>query len=244
MKKLILFWVLLVSLIFPNAFAQHINLVGSTAKIMKEMNLSAVLSLDTISNRKHLYAIGAVKNLQGEVLIVDGKALVAELDQNRLPRWVSTWDRELIFLVSANVNSWNKIMLDIPIRNRAELEAVVFKEAEKLGLDTSGGFPFRVKVKADTIQAHIAFLRPETIAYFTPQGKKQDDFPILLTNKPVRIIGFAGTTAGGRFAMPAMPSRAASNMHMHYLTADESEAGHIEELNFQGKWQLCLPMKQ
>lgn len=235
---------LLVGLSISKSFAQQINLVGSTAKIMIERELSASLSLDTITNRKHLYAIGAVENLQGEVLIVNGQPLVAELNQNRQPRWVSTWDRNLIFLVSANVNSWNKIMLDVPIHNRKELEAVIFAEAEKLGLDISGGFPFRVKVKADTIQAHIAFLRPETIANFSPLGKKQDDYPILLTDEPVRIIGFAGTTAGGRFAMPAMPGRTASNMHIHYLKADESEAGHIEELNFQGKWQLCLPMKK
>lgn len=244
MKNILLFLGLFLVCQFPEAFAQEIRLTGSTAKIMKERDLSASLALDTLSDRKHLYAIGAVENLQGEVLIVNGKPLIAELDQNRTPRWVSTWDRNLIFLVSANVASWNKITLDIPIHNRKELEAVILAEAEKLGLDTSGGFPFRVKVKTDTIHAHIAFLRPETIVNFTPQGKKQDDFPLLLSNEPVRIIGFAGTTAGGRFAMPAMPGRESSNMHMHYLKADESEAGHIEELNFQGKWQLCLPMKK
>ncbi|MFC3416779.1 acetolactate decarboxylase [Algoriphagus hitonicola] len=243
MYKQLVLTSIFIGIFLSQVAAQEIKLIGSTANIMKEKNLSANLSLDSLKGRKHMYAIGAVENLQGEVLIIDGKPIVAELDDNRQPIWTSTWNRDLIFLVSAEVSQWRKIKLDQPISNRMELEKVIFDYAQKEGLDLVNGFPFRVKVKARKIQAHIAYLRPESILEFSPQVKKQDDYPLKLIEESVFIIGFAGETAGGRFAMPGMPGREASNMHMHYVKPGLKEAGHIEDLEFEGVWQLCLPLK-
>ncbi|WP_332914378.1 acetolactate decarboxylase [Algoriphagus boritolerans] len=199
--------------------------------------------MDTISIRKFLYGIGAVEDLQGEVLIVNGKPIVSELDKNRNPVWTETWDRKLIFLVSAPVQNWKKIKIDRPVANRKEFEAIVFEYAQKEGLDVENGFPFRVKLIVKEIQAHIAYLRPETAQNFSPHGKKADDFPIDLENEPVRIIGFAGKTAGGRFAMPAMPGREASSLHMHFISLDFSRSGHVEDLKIEAIWQLCYRIK-
>lgn len=227
-----------------NSEAQQLSLTGSTANIMLKKDLSATLDLDTISNRKFLYGIGAIKNLQGEVLIVNGKPLVSELDENRQPVWTETWDKKMIFLVSAPVQNWRKIKISQPIANRKELEAVIFEEAKKAGLDVENGFPFRIRLIASEVQSHIAFLRPETVQNFTPQGKKNDDYPLVLENEALRIIGFAGQTAGGRFAMPAMPGREASRMHMHFVSPDFTRSGHVEDLKIQKTWQLCLPMNK
>lgn len=109
---------------------------------------------------------------------------------------------------------------------------------------TARGFPFRIRAKVAHIQAHIAFLRPETVVNFSPQGKKQDDYPLTLNDQNVWIMGFAGKTAGGRFAMPAMGNNPASELHMHYICSDKEEAGHIEDLVISGTWQLCLPLTE
>lgn len=109
---------------------------------------------------------------------------------------------------------------------------------------TARGFPFRIKAKVAHIQAHIAFLRPETVVNFSPQGKKQDDYPLTLNDQNVWIMGFAGKTAGGRFAMPATGNNPASELHMHYICSDKEEAGHIEDLVISGTWQLCLPLTE
>ncbi|MCH7406341.1 acetolactate decarboxylase [Belliella aquatica] len=225
--------------------AQNIQLIGSTAQIMKEKNLSANIDLDTITNRKFLYAIGAMENLQGEIIVFNGKPLYAGLDENRLPYWEQTFDKKAIFLVRSNVDAWHKtVFRDDPISNRQELTKIIMREASKAGLDTVGGFPFRIRAKADQIQAHIAFLRLETVTNFTPQGKKQDDYPLALEDQNVWIIGFAGKTAGGRFAIPAMGNNPASELHMHYIRTDKEEAGHIEDLVINGIWQLCLPLRK
>lgn len=225
--------------------AQEIQLIGSTAQIMKEKNLSANIDLDTITNRKFLYGIAAIENLQGELIIFNGKPLYAGLNKDRQPYWEQTFDKKAIFLVRSNVDAWHKtVFRDDPISNRQELTKIIMHEAAKAGLDTIGGFPFRIRTKADHIQAHIAYLSPETVANFTPQGKKQDDYPLTLDDQNVWIIGFAGKTAGGRFAMPAMGNNPASELHMHYIRSDKEEAGHIEDIVISGTWQLCLPLKK
>ncbi|MCL6259149.1 acetolactate decarboxylase [Aquiflexum sp. TKW24L] len=238
--------ILLLSLtIFPLlSQAQSIQLIGSTAQIMKEKNLSANIDLDTITDRKFLYAIGAMENLQGEIIVFNGKALYAGLDKDRQPYWEQTYDKKAIFLVRSNVAAWQKTIFTEPISDRHELTKIILREAGKAGLDTVGGFPFRIKAKVDHIEAHIAFLRPETVADFSPMAKKQDDYPLELNNQNVWIIGFAATTAGGRFAMPAMGNNPPSQLHMHYIRNDREEAGHIEDLIIKGTWQLCLPIKQ
>ncbi|UJP66143.1 acetolactate decarboxylase [Mongoliitalea daihaiensis] len=241
MKKYFILSLLLVPFV---AQAQQIELIGSTAQIMKENNLSANINLDTITNRKFLYAIGAMENLQGEIIVFNGKPLYAGLDENRQPYWEQTFDKKAIFLVRSNVAAWHKtVFKDVPISNRQELTKIIMQEASKAGLDTVGGFPFRIRAKADHIQAHIAYLRSETITNFTPQGKKKDDYPLTLEDQNVWIIGFAGKTAGGRFAMPAMGNNPASELHMHYIRNDKQEAGHIEDLIINGTWQLCLPIQ-
>ncbi|MGY6523382.1 MAG: acetolactate decarboxylase [Mongoliitalea sp.] len=241
MKNFLVFSLLFMALAVN---AQEIQLIGNTAQIMKERNLSANIDLDTISNRKFLYAIGAMENLQGEIVVFNGKPLYAGLDENRNPYWEETFDKKAIFFVRSNVDAWQKtVFREEPISNRHELTEIIMREAAAAGLDIEGGFPFRIRAKANHIQAHIAYLTPETIADFTPQGKKQDDYPLTVENQNVWIIGFAGKTAGGRFAMPSIGNNAASQLHMHYIKSDKEEAGHIEDLVIKGPWQLCLPLK-
>ncbi|MBT8254329.1 MAG: hypothetical protein KJN68_10175, partial [Bacteroidia bacterium] len=42
-------------------------------KTIMSGNIQPVLSLDSLSNYKNLYALGAVENLKGEIQIFDGK---------------------------------------------------------------------------------------------------------------------------------------------------------------------------
>lgn len=155
------------------------------------------------------------------------------------------FEKKVIFLIRSNVNACGKtVFRDAPIINRQELTDIILREASKAGLYTVVGFPFRIRAKVDHIQAHIAFLKPETVANFSPQGKKQEDYPLTLDDQNVWITGFAGRTAGARFNMPAMGNNPASELHMHYIRADKEEAGHIEDLVITGTWQLCLPLTE
>jgi len=241
MKKLI---TLLFIVLGQQVYAQNLQLVGSTAQMIKNFDLSANIDFDTLSNTENLYGIGAIENLQGEMTIINGKPYVATWSKDNQAQIEQTFNKNGIFLVSANVKEWKEIEINQKFNDKSELLAYVLKQAEKNDLDVDGGFPFRIETKVDHIRAHISFISEATIQNFSPQAKKADDHRVIIENEDVEIIGFAGHQAGGRFAMPAMPNRPASKMHIHFLTADQKKIGHIEDLKILQKAVLYLPQFQ
>ena len=51
-----------------------VKVVGAMKNVMRKGQLFGTITLDTIANKKHLYGLGPVEFLTGELLIVDGKA--------------------------------------------------------------------------------------------------------------------------------------------------------------------------
>jgi len=242
MKKTISIMVLLTLVsLAKSQNRMDVKLVGNTNQIMKMYDLHANINPDTIKNKINLFGIGAAENLQGEMMILDGKPYYAGLTQDRKPYLDNTFNKNLIFLVSMNVPKWRSQKITKPISSKDELIAYIFSQAAKNGIDTNSAFPFLIKGKVKTIKAHIAYLKDEHIHKFSPQIKKQDDYPILLENKEVTILGFASTDAGGLFAMPQMGNKAASKMHIHFISKDKKYFGHIEDLLFIKGLKLYFP---
>lgn len=237
MKKLILLFIL----IAPPLAAQNLQLVGNTAQIMRNYDLSANIDFDTLSNTENLYGIGAIENLQGEMTIIDGKPYVATWSENNQAQIEQTFDKKGIFLVSAKVEEWHQIKINQEIKDKSELIAYVLEQGKKYDLDVDGGFPFRIETNVDHIRAHISFISKSTVQNFSPQAKKAEDHRVIVENEDVEIMGFAGNQAGGRYAMPAMGNRPASKMHIHFLSADKKKIGHIEDLTILKEAVLYLP---
>lgn len=218
-----------------------VNLVGNTNQIMKMKDLHANINPDTISNKKHLYAIGAAENLQGEMMVIKGKPYFTGLTTDRKPLIEKTFNKKMIFMVSANISKWESQKITKHIASKDELIQIVFEAASKHGIDTTSGFPFMIKGNVKSLKGHIAFLKDEHIGNFSPQVKKDDDYPVLVENKKIQVLGFASTDAGGRFAMPAIGTKAASKMHIHFISKDESSFGHVEDLSFDEEIKLYFP---
>lgn len=220
----------------------NIELIGSTEQIMKKGDLSANIDLSIKEFSKNSFGIGAIENLQGEMIVFQGKSIYSGLDEKRNPLWLKTQNKKAIFFVKSEVKKWKKIKMPTSVQNRLELYETINKEAIKLNLDTLDGFVFKAIAHVNSLHAHIAFLRKETIENFSPAGKKNDDFPLELKNQTIDLIGFAGKNAAGRFAMPSMGNNLGSNMHFHYISRNKLEAGHVEQINIKENWTLYLPI--
>ena len=51
-----------------------VYVVGAMKNVMWEGQLFGTIDLDTLSNKEHLYGLGPVEYLSGELLIIDGKS--------------------------------------------------------------------------------------------------------------------------------------------------------------------------
>ncbi|HRI80769.1 MAG TPA: hypothetical protein PLR06_14660 [Cyclobacteriaceae bacterium] len=49
-----------------------LRVVGKMRKVMQVGDLSVAVNLDTISNKSHLYGVGPLDSLRGEIMLLDG----------------------------------------------------------------------------------------------------------------------------------------------------------------------------
>ena len=56
------------------ATAPQVKIVGQMKDVMKKGKLFGNINLDTIENKEHLYGLGPIEYLTGEILIIDGKS--------------------------------------------------------------------------------------------------------------------------------------------------------------------------
>jgi acetolactate decarboxylase len=55
---------------------------GAMRNVMQKGDLSNTIYLDTISNKQHLYGLGPLEGLKGELLIIDGKSYISSVNEN------------------------------------------------------------------------------------------------------------------------------------------------------------------
>jgi len=71
-------WASVLFFFWSNASAQevvnYVKVVGAMKEVMWKGKLSGTIDLDTLSNKQHLFGLGPVEYLAGEILIIDGKA--------------------------------------------------------------------------------------------------------------------------------------------------------------------------
>jgi acetolactate decarboxylase len=65
--------------------------------MLQKGDLSACIYLDALSEIPHLYAIGPIEGLKGEITVYDGQSSIATIER-ALPTMSSSWEHGAIFL--------------------------------------------------------------------------------------------------------------------------------------------------
>jgi hypothetical protein len=92
----------------------------------------AVLDLRTLKGTSHLWGLGALGGLTGEITIADGLSLLARVGTNRSIQVTESYDGDATICVWAEVPSWQTTPVPPDIRTYSELEAALTQ-----------GLPFR-----------------------------------------------------------------------------------------------------
>lgn len=72
--------------------SNQVKLVGEMKNVMWKGELYGSINLDTISNKTHLFGLGPVENLAGEILIIDGKSYKSTVASNTTMNVEETYD--------------------------------------------------------------------------------------------------------------------------------------------------------
>ena len=66
----------------PQAESFKVEYAGALMNVMHKGDISAKDDLRDLSSQKHLFALGAVEDLQGEILVLDGKPIISYVEVN------------------------------------------------------------------------------------------------------------------------------------------------------------------
>ena len=208
-----------------------VKIVGAMKNVMWKGELAAVIHLDTIKNKIGLYGLGPIDYLRGELMIVDGKSYVSRVLSDSTMKLEETFDVQAPFFVYANNSNWTEEILGDDINGIKDLENYI-SEATK---NKNRPFVFKLTGRIDEATIHIQNLA-EGSTVSSPEEAHRGQVNYHLGKSEVEIVGFFSTAHQGIF------THHDSYLHMHLITSDKMQMGHLDEVLFtKGEMKLFLP---
>jgi acetolactate decarboxylase len=238
MKQLIQTFLLVLLGQYALAQAPQVMYKGKMSKIGQERRVDGEILVDTIQG-KHLYAVGPVEDLRGEIIVWDGKPFVAAIMENQKP-YVQKDVKPLkaIFLVYADVQQWDTLVLKNNIGSLGDLQKNITEAAYQHGTDTTTAFPFLLFGKVKEGSGHIMF-KDSSVKTVTPDALKAANHKNEFKNQNAQMVGFYSQHHQTIF------THHDSFLHIHYRMANKYQAGHLDMVAFDQTEpvKLLLPHK-
>ena len=207
--------------------------IGAQRETIMNGKLASALDLNTLTGRLHLYGVGPIEQLRGEVTIADSRPALARVTADGKVSVTESFDTGMPFFVWAEVPRWMEMPIPAEIRSYQDLERFVPQAAAAAGLDADKPLPFLVTGREDLIEFHI--LNRIGGPPHNMEEHKKIQIVFELARVEAMIVGFHSTRHRGIF------TPGDSNIHIHFQTLDNSKSGHIQKLEVGDGTTLCLP---
>lgn len=211
----------------------EVKVTGAMKNVMMKGDLSAHIDIDTLQ-KQHLYGLGPVAQLKGEIMILDGKVFSTEKHATQL---VSTEDKisKAALLVYSHVAQWKAVTLKTTIKNYVALEKLVEATAKTSGYDIEIPFAFKIEASPQILSFHVIDWKDGTV--HTMENHKQFAYSGKLKNEKVWLLGFYSTHHQGVF------THHTTYMHVHMMDEKTKTVGHLDELELNGTVTIYLPVQ-
>ena len=212
-------------------FVNEVKIVGQMKNVMWKGELYGNIDLDTIANKEHLYGLGPVEYLAGEILIIDGKCYKSTVVHNNKMEVEETFNIKAPFFGYANISNWSEQSLPDSILTIDQLEKYLYKKSE----NSKSPFLFKLKGEVKKVTFHIVNL-PKGSKVSSPDEAHKGLMKFKLRNEKIEIIGFFST------AHKTIFTHHDTFLHMHLISLDRKKMGHIDDVFFKkGSFKICLP---
>lgn len=211
-----------------------VKTVSAMKPVMMGEDLSAHVSLDTLTQLPHLYAVCPLNRLQGEVTIIDGKIYKSTVNSKGQIETSRTFEGKAPFMVYTQVDRWIPIKVSALIQSENELQALIEKVAKEHGIDTESAFPFKVEGKFDTVRFHI-ISKPLKEKKHSHELHDKAKKHFIETSIKGTLVGFFSKHHQGVF------THRGSFTHVHFLDQMESMTGHLENITVDSELTIWIP---
>lgn len=204
-----------------------VGVYGAMRNIMQDGNLSAAVSLDTL-DRSHLYALGPVAGLQGEIAVLDGRVYTAQKEGAGVD--TSSISPAAAMLVYSRVKRWVEVLLSNSAADLAAVQSAIEAVAARQGIDLEKPFAFRIE---GGISGRSHLIHWEEGTEHTMDNHKQ--FALTAAIDAPMLIGFYSRHHAGVFTHHSSP------LHMHVVNPQTGYVGHVDELRLGADARIFLP---
>lgn len=221
--------------VFPQdsrSTSYEVHHIGAMRKVMREGDLTGTIELQKLARMPHLYALGPLENLRGEVTIWDSMPSISSIDQGKI-KISETLQDKACFLVYASVKEWRSIPFPETIDDEKTFEAWLGKIAVEQGIQVNRPFPFLIKDTPRKVQFHI--VNKMDNSPHSPEKHEAIKVKFTLDKTACQMLGFYSDSHHGVF------THHDSNIHMHVITSDKKQSGHVESVQFSRDAMLLLP---
>ena len=206
---------------------------GALKDIMHKGDISAKINLSFFEEKNHIYALGAIENLKGEIQIFNSKPFNTIVIDNTLT-FDNSFKNKATLLVYASVEKWNKIIIPENISTYTKFEEYIENTARINHINTDEPFPFLIEGTAQSFNWHVIDWKDDDM-HHTHEKHKTSGLYGTINNSQVEMLGFYSNAHHTIF------THHTTNMHIHVKTADGEVAGHVDDMILGKEMILKLP---
>ena len=188
----------------------------------------ALIQIDEVLDQPGLVAVGAAENLDGEITIYDGTAILTRA-RSAGPLTVTLDTGTNVgaaYLTTSAVDAWQDVTVDRDLDPKA-FEQFLASTAEAGGIDLSKPFPFVVKGHVAGLRAHVVKgacpMRPGAVI-----GEDQKPWVYEpLDRVAATVVGFRAAESVGNLTHPG------TTLHAHaiFQVDGANVTGHVERMS-------------
>lgn len=228
-QKTFLLFSLLIGL-SSKAQNSSVNVTGAMKSVMMKVELEGTISLDSLAH-KGVYGLGPIEFLRGELLLLDGKIFNSSVGPGNSMQVEKIESVKAPFFVYAEVSKWKLVSLPTSVNSLKSLEDFL----DKLTPKNAEAFPFLLKGEINSADIHIVNL-PKGRKVSSPKEAHLGLTDYNLKDRKVEMLGFFSRKHQTIF------THHDTFIHLHLITQDEKEMGHLDEVDFDPKnLKLYLP---
>lgn len=207
---------------------------GELRDVLREGQTQGRVEL-SLAQHPGCYGIGAIEGLAGEVVVLDGDVSVSRAaSPSRVePATGPRAGERATLLALADVESWSVHPMEA-VADMDAFEVALHTAAATVGKDPREPLVFVAEGRLATLDAHVL----NGSCPFASPAPEHEPYRARLEGVDVTLVGVLADGAEGVLTHHGRTS------HVHVLTQDEQPlAAHVDELCFQGGFNLLLPRR-
>jgi alpha-acetolactate decarboxylase len=214
----------------PAAPQPDVTTWGSMRALMHEGRTEGRVAIAPLLAAPHVYAVGALAGMRGEVTILDGKPWLAYGDRDAGQPTTDPGIEAATLLVASQVGDWTRVTLTEDIAF-ADLDRRIERLAAQAGVDVEKPFAFLVEGQLSEVHWHVLKGPP------APGTGRHTENAVVGEADRIdgTLVAFFSKHHQGVF------THMGENVHAHLVTA--SLAAHADQVSIRASSVLAFPRR-